>query len=199
MYPEVFQSQLAAEEFCRAAGGTLGVPATPTEQQEVASLLNATVLLNVSNTAAARPFSIADGHFAAWMGLNFSLHTFTWSTVGGGSMPSPALWAGAREGDTSCAVVLLKNKRAWASDSKAPDYHNVTAPLKLAWLPWACINGAEWDPLPALCRLPNATAARSLQEMAAEAPPTTGEPRSVVRITQSWQLLGCRLLAAVGL
>jgi hypothetical protein len=107
MYAEVFMSQLAAKQFCRAAGGTLGVPATPTEQQEVAALLNATVLLDVSNTAAAGLASVARGQFATWMGLNLSLDTSTWGTVGGRNVPSPALWASEREGDASCAVVLL--------------------------------------------------------------------------------------------
>jgi hypothetical protein len=60
LYVELFLSQAAADNFCKAAGGALAAPATLAELTEVLTLVNATVLGTVHNADTTERSSLAN-------------------------------------------------------------------------------------------------------------------------------------------
>lgn len=159
MYAETFMSQGAAQDFCKAAGATLGVPTTPAEQLELFVLLSKTVLSDVTNIHYAFKAGPFRDQFAAWIGLNMTTASQQWQTVTGQPVDKSIVWDGVQPNKTrvlgkeSCAVLVCVTPRfetAPASD----DQHNLSwqdLPPQVL-LPWECQVVPNHDPLPAICR-----------------------------------------------
>jgi hypothetical protein len=152
LYAESFLSQATAQQFCRAAGGTLAVPVTPLERQEVFTLLNSSLTPGAWNQLSSDRTS-AEFIFGVWIGLRLALPNTTWHTMAGDVATPPLPWAPKQPvKDSPCAVLRWKpdGMQAVASRENASYWPNDV----IAWEASDCDTTLLGDALPALCKLP---------------------------------------------
>ena len=138
-YAEKFRSQAEAEDFCRIAGGTLGVPASKYEESDVERLLDYFLAVEVRSN-----FDVPQADFILWMGLR--------------KTDDPMQpWQGMR------GAVELKGYQNWASGQPSRrDGHDCTVLGRVsrarvsAWYSYRC--GWSNMALGALCKLPTGQA-----------------------------------------
>jgi hypothetical protein len=161
LYVELFSSQAAADNFCKAAGGALAAPATLAELMEVLTLVNATVLGTVHNADTTERSSLANFsnnkslYFALWMANN--LTNITNATTGGDVMPIGVWPVGQPSNMTqeNCTVMLVRQwTNYWPNWLQQNPQWLQQNPQPATWVSWPC-NTSEWnEPLPAICKLP---------------------------------------------
>lgn len=126
IYAESFYQQNAAQEFCNAAGGTLAVPVTPEERQEVFTLLKNTLTPGTQafpsyGSPPSGPFN-SRVIFAAWIGMRRPMEQETWRTITGEPTISPMPWARGQPVDkVSCA------QESWAGNQR---HHRTTSHVR---------------------------------------------------------------------
>ncbi|KAI8476784.1 MAG: hypothetical protein J3K34DRAFT_516360 [Monoraphidium minutum] len=135
MYAEKFASQGDAEAFCRAAGGTLGVPASSAETADAERLLRSALAGGVRSA-----YDVPAADFIVWMGLRLTDDPMApWQSMRGpAALNGYANWAPsqpARRDGHACSVLGL----SWPSGATA-------------WFSYAC--GWSNMGLAALCKLP---------------------------------------------
>lgn len=173
IYAESFYEQNAAQEFCNAAGGTLAVPVTSEEMQEVFTLLKHTLTpgtqaLPSYGSPPSGPFNTS-GIFAAWIGIRRPMQQETWRTITGQPMISPVPWARGQPVDkVSCAVLAWKPETPQDNITRPSDVcfayeSQIHQADESIWpnsiVVWEAANCSTFETgvaLPALCKLPAA-------------------------------------------
>jgi hypothetical protein len=163
LYAESFLSQATAQQFCRAAGGTLAVPVTAIDRKEVFTLLNETLTPGAWNQFSTDPEASKPSTppsdslvFGVWMGMRLAMQGASWHTMAGNVVNPPIPWAPRQPvGDLPCAVLRWNpdGLQAVANHENASYWPNNA----IAWEAFDCDSTVADDLLPALCKLPAAS------------------------------------------